>query len=196
MRALLIACLAFWTISVCAADAPAPPAEPAPADQIAIDGETISINGKSLKLPCDRAEVEAILGKPDREEKLLNTILVWDKRGIVVFVKPDVGKVRQLTVALDKGDFKYWPAHRFPGKLTLDGAEVTAKTDVEELDKARTGDRLKKGPVDTRSGKFKRHTIDHENTIVMLLAADEKVGTKDAKLASVSLDVRYAKPKK
>jgi len=210
MHRFLIAIVVLFntllTSSAHAADAPAAPVVPiTPPLKIAIEGDKVLINGTAFAMPCQRADLEAVLGKPDRESDLTNFILTWDQLGLVAYVIKEPGpkgkdgkatsiptpKVRQVTVALDKVDLKYWPAKLFPGVVTVDGAPVTAKTDVTELNAAKKGE-----PFKAHSAIPAWHIINHENALIVIENASEKVGSKDAKISRVTIDARLAKPAK
>ncbi|HSI35677.1 MAG: hypothetical protein ACAI43_07935 [Phycisphaerae bacterium] len=162
-----------------------------PADlKVAIDGAKVVINGKTIAVPCQRAELEAALGKPDRESDLANLILTWDNFGVVAYVRKDKGVVRQVTLALDKDAPKFWPAKTFAGTLTLDGAPVTAKSTAEEINAAKTGEKLR-----TDKSIATWQVINYPDAIVSVQPPSEKGGSKDAKVGCVSVDTRYVKPK-
>jgi hypothetical protein len=148
------------------------------------------INGRSIAVPCERADIEAALGKPDREADMANLILTWDNLGVVAYVRKDVGKVRQITVALDKDTPKFWPAKPFAGTLTLDGAPVTATTTTDQINAAKTGDKLR---ADKAIATWQ--VINYPDAIVTVQPPPEKPATKDARIGAVTIDTRYVKPK-
>ncbi|HYE21606.1 MAG TPA: hypothetical protein VEA69_24385 [Tepidisphaeraceae bacterium] len=166
-------------------DVPTNPAEL----KVAIEGHKLVINGKTIAVPCERAELEAALGKPDRESDLANLILTWDHFGVIAYVRKDKGVVRQVTVVLDKDAPKFWPAKTFTGTLTLDGAPVTAKSTAEEINAAKTGEKLR---ADKTMATWQ--VINYPDAIVTVQSPGEK-GSKDAKVGSVTVDTRYVKPK-
>ena len=156
--------------------------------KVAVEGENVTINGKTLTLPADPADLVAVLGPPDRDVVLANRILTWDALGLVAYVtKKDPAKVRQLTVALDRDPMKFWPTSTFSGTLTVDGAVVTARSTVEEINKAKAGTKFAPDEVLTAW-----QSIAHENVLVML-TPPAAGATPGANFSGLNVDARLAK---
>lgn len=112
--------------------------------EIAIDfvGSNIVIQGKALAIPCELDEVTRILGAGDRVTKLRNWITTWDEFGLIVYCKPETTKVIAVAVSLSKKEFKFSPKKTFAGTVTLDGAEVTASSNIAKINAAKKGVKL------------------------------------------------------
>ena len=106
---------------------------------IDLDGDAVILGGKKFTLPLEEKELTALWGKPDRTAELANRILTWDELGIYAYVRPKESKVHALAVAYSKHDLSFWPKKNFAGKLTIDGADVTAKSTIQAIDKAKKG---------------------------------------------------------
>jgi hypothetical protein len=124
--------------------------------EIAIDAGTIVINGKKLTLMFDQKELITLLGKPDREAKLSNTLLTWDDLGVFAYVKPDTPKTHAFAVALGRDpSISFWPKKNFSGKLTVDGAELKADSTIAALNKAKKGELFEKNEFLDNTWSFK-----------------------------------------
>ncbi|HEX8911531.1 MAG TPA: hypothetical protein VF796_04155, partial [Humisphaera sp.] len=125
-RPLLLAIVVTLSMLVArpaaAADGKPDAAKPVAKDlKVVVDGEKLTVNGKTLTLPADPVDVIAVLGPPDREANLANRIVTWDGLGLLAYVtKKEPAKVRQLTVALGRDDLPFWPKADFSGTLTVD----------------------------------------------------------------------------
>jgi hypothetical protein len=143
-----LATLTTLTLALLAFPLPARAGEDTKKDK-AIDaevkGDALTLKGQKLILPCAQAAVEKVLGKPSRTVKGFNTVLVWDDLGIFVYQDKTTKKV--IMVAFVQGTLKapYAPKSKFAGKLTVDGAAVTAKSDVAALNKAKKGGAFQQG---------------------------------------------------
>lgn len=110
--------------------------------EVKVDGGELFIAGKKISLPGKRSALVELLGKPTRVIEKANILLVWDELGVLAYVRPEDGAVVQVTVSLGKMDFDFWPKKACRGKVTLDGASVTADTTIAAINKAKKGDRL------------------------------------------------------
>jgi hypothetical protein len=91
-------------------------------------------------LPPRRADLVKVLGEPTRVTKLTNTCLTWDEYGLCASENPRTGKIEAITVALRKRDYKYWPKDTFTGTARVDGALVTSRSSVAEINCRKKGD--------------------------------------------------------
>jgi len=101
--------------------------------RVSVSQGSLFVNGLNLQMPGPAQEVVKILGKPDRESRLANTILTWDNLGIYVHVEPESQQANQFTVAFGKGDMPFSPQRVFAGQVTLNELEVTPETTEEQL---------------------------------------------------------------
>ena len=154
-----------------AQEAPAKPADPTKV-RVALDGTTLTIHGARITLPCKRAELVKVLGKPSRETKLSNVLLTWDEHGLVAYQDPDSDKVHAFAVALAPGRYSFSPKKAFRGGLTVDGATVTAQSTADAINKAKTGQPFAKDKVLTDTW-----SIRHDKTLITL--AEGKPGDKE-----------------
>lgn len=145
----LFACLGLATTPMRADDRPAKPV-------VAISGESLSINGKTLTLPCEKKDLVAALGKPDRVAKLANTMLTWDELGVFAYMKPDTTQVTLLSIALDRDTPSFWPKKVFAGTLTVDGATVTADSTLTAINNAKKGKPFEKDATDADTVTIER----------------------------------------
>ena len=130
--------------------------------EVEIAGGTLVVNGKKLTLMFDQKELIELLGKPDREAKLQNTLLTWDDLGLFAYVKPGTPSVHAVAVALGRDEkIMFWPKKSFTGKLTVDGAELKADTKIAALNKAKKAPEFEKNEFldDTWSYKTAKGSV-------------------------------------
>ena len=166
-----------------AEDPPAKPIEPGKL-VVKVDGEKLFINDKALLLPGDRKAVIELLGKPSRVLDKANTLLVWDKLGVLIYEDPDSKKIKQVTVALGEVEFEFWPKKLFRGKLTLDGAAITADTTIESINREKKGKKFAPGEFGFGS------IIDYENVNVVLHKAKDRKLNVNGKIAEFLIGVK------
>jgi hypothetical protein len=140
---------------------------------ISIDGDFVTISGKKFSMPIEEKEVIALWGKPDRTADLANRILTWDDLGIYLYIRPKDTAIHALAVAYSKYDLSFWPKKNYTGKLTLDGAEVTAKSTVPALEKAKKGNPFEKSllpdtwkVVNKKTSVYVRHRPDPDDGLI------------------------------
>jgi len=140
---LAFACSIFLSPSPAFAQEDEPVAAPKAKDvEIAILGESIVVQGKHLTVPFDLGELNKLLGPGDRVTKLFNHITTWDDLGVIAYCKPDTTKVTSVGVCLAKKEFKFSPSKVFVGKLSVDGADITAASLVSQVNAAKKGIKL------------------------------------------------------
>ena len=93
----------------------------------------MTINGKAIPEKPLPAEMEAILGAPDRTLDLSNTLLVYDDLGLVLYVKPSIGRVTQLSIFYNRLDFDFMPANLYSGALSIYGQTVLKSPTINGL---------------------------------------------------------------
>ena len=114
----------------------APPPGPRPSAanlKIVIAEDAVTINGKAIPEKPLPAEMEAILGAPDRTLDLSNTLLVYDDLGLVLYVKPSIGRVTQLSIFYNRLDFDFMPANLYSGALSIYGQTVLKSPTINGL---------------------------------------------------------------
>jgi hypothetical protein len=163
-----------------------PPAKPIEPEKLVVkvDGGKLFINDKAVPLPGERKTVVELLGKPSRVLDKANTLLVWDESGILIYEDPKSKKINQVTVALGELKWEFWPKKLFRGKLTLDGATVTADTTVEAINRDKKGKKFAAGGF----GLFS--SIDYGNTEVVIHKAKDKEVKPDGTIAEFLIGVK------
>jgi hypothetical protein len=152
---------------------------------VAVEDEAVVLNGTRLTLPFDRDELIKVLGKPSREADLsANKLLTWDDLGIVAYQQSNGKTIHGLSVALDKRSFSFWPKTLFDGTLTVDGAPLTATSDMETVNGAKKGKKFERNKVlpDTWA-------IQHERVLITLGDPDPALKGKDAKASYLQMSV-------
>jgi hypothetical protein len=158
--------------------------------EVKVDGKELSINAKKTPLPGERWILVELLGKPSRVLEKANTLLVWDELGLLAYERPGGGPIVAVTVALGElNDFDFWPKKAFRGKLSLDGAVVTANTTIDEINRAKKGKPL----AAIYFLKFSS-TIDYEDMYVVINKA--KDGQYDAGGMLAELVIGAKRPKR
>lgn len=161
---------------------------PSPADvRLAFDGSVVIVQGKRLPLPAEQADFVRLLGKPDREAALANTIATWDRLGILTYRAPNTTKVFNVVVCFGAEKFKFWPQRAFSGSFQLDGVPVTVSTPIADVNRERKGAALEFDRILQRwryaSGKHFVHWFDRE---------EEINGRSQVRLISLSMEVPKA----
>jgi hypothetical protein len=88
-----------------------------------LDGDSLTINGKSIILPVERAQLVSALGQP-REIEGDPGRSVWDHRGIAAVYSPGTAQIETLVIALRPRPMRWWPKEMAAGRLTLLGLPV------------------------------------------------------------------------
>jgi hypothetical protein len=114
--------------------------------EIVVAGQTITVNGKKLTLPCAREELVKVLGAQTRELALANRLLTWDDLGIYAYQERDGTKVHVLAITFGKGKAAFWPKKAFAGTLQVNGAKVDGRTTIDEINRT-TGKRFERDKV-------------------------------------------------
>jgi len=98
-----------------------------------IDGTKIQLNGVELSGRPMVADVQAVLGKPDRVWDTsggVNKIHTWDRLGVIVYEPKDgtPGRGISITFPFKAMGQTYTPSTNFAGSLSVDGKAVLATT--------------------------------------------------------------------
>jgi hypothetical protein len=102
---------------------------------IEISKGTIIINGKTFISPNIK-EVSQTLGKADRVFNKINTIHVWDKLGILGYVKPGENTVSSFTIELINQDFEFSPNDSYSNDINVNSFKINQKSTESDLKKA------------------------------------------------------------
>ncbi len=111
--------------------------------EIIVEGKEVTMAGRKVAMPSTRGALIELLGQPSRIVKKASTLLVWDDLGFLAYEQPRSGRIIQLSVALDTIAMEFWPKSLFKGRLTLDGAAVSAGTSIDAINRAKKGTPLK-----------------------------------------------------
>ncbi|MFT3746422.1 MAG: hypothetical protein QM785_19280 [Pyrinomonadaceae bacterium] len=126
------------------------------AQQIAADKTTVEIkkaafylNGSAVKLPIGAAELEKIIGKPDRTMEGARKVATWDKLGLTGYQKTDSDEYIEIGVILNITDnaFPFTPEKAFNGSLLIDGAKVNTASTRNSVNQKKTGGKFKPIPL-------------------------------------------------
>ena len=140
--------------------------------RVSISGGALYLNGVRLQLPGPAQEVVKILGKPDRESRLANTILTWDNLGIYVHVEPGSQQANQFTVVFGKEDMPFTSKKAFAGRVSIDETEITPEATAEQI-KAATN----------ASGEFFVSTLRGEGNRLVYFAIGSRKGASEGATA-------------
>jgi len=152
--------------------------------QVLTVGKTVTVNGTTLPLPATRADVITLLGKPSRIVEVANTILTWDEHGLYATEDPKPEQIIAFTVALDKRDYPYWPKKLFRGTARVDGAIVTARSTIKDINHSKKGESFTRNSFlpDTWS-------IAHGDVLLTLVEADPKLKNDKANFSYLQIGV-------
>ena len=92
---------------------------------VEIKKSTFYLNGTAVKLPIKAADLEKIIGKPDRAMEGARKVSTWDKLGLTGYQKTDSDEFIEIGVILNVTDnaFDFTPEKPFIGSFTIDGAK-------------------------------------------------------------------------
>lgn len=152
--------------------------------EIQIVYKTLWINGQKVRLPGTRDRLIELLGEPDRETKLANTLLTWDNLGVVGYENA-AGEIIAFSVALDAKPYKFWPKKSFSGVLAVDSAEITAGGDISEINRAKQGKEFAHDRVLADS-----YTVEFKDLLLSLVAADSQTKSSKANFAYLQISVK------
>jgi len=109
-----------------------PEATPPPSLDVAIRGETLTIDGVALRFGAPFGEWKRALPGPFRGVDRAGGLEVWDEAGVFLVMATPFGAadphVAGVWFALRPGAADGWPRQPFKGRLNVDGLEVTAAT--------------------------------------------------------------------
>src|SRR6185295_2872343 len=125
--------------------------------EVRLDGNHLFVQGKRVALPAKSRVLIEMLGKPSR---VLKGNHVWDELGLMATEATGRDSIFQVSVALGRMKYDYWPKKLFRGRLSLDGVPVTADATVETINRARKGRPLVRDPA----GPFLA-ILDYENAV-------------------------------
>ena len=91
--------------------------------------------GKKLSLPFTMDRLEEVLGPPDRSLELANTIHVWDREGVFVYVGQGETNVKQVSFSIRPEDFEFTPKKQFSSDVIIPGGRVHKGSTREYLAK-------------------------------------------------------------
>jgi hypothetical protein len=146
---------------------------------------SVVINGTKLSLPIQRKDLVRLLGKPDRETRLANTILTWDELGIHAYQIPNTEKVRALHITMDREEFQFNPKKVFTGLLKVEGATITALSSIEFINRA-----IKPAAFIKVRESDDTWELRFSDSALYLREADPKTKSEKALFSSLQLDQR------
>ncbi|WNG14375.1 hypothetical protein [Cystobacter fuscus] len=130
----------------CREPAPAPPPAPGTPENplLTVEGTTVRYNGQLLPWE-DTGAWRRVLGPPSRETE---GILTWDELGLFLYDQdPKVPGPEAFEILLgrarlsphSKGEPDSWPHKTFTGRLLVDGATVTSRSKLHEINRDKKG---------------------------------------------------------
>lgn len=133
-------------------------ASPSEACDLHVIGEKIQYKGNTLSLLIPVEAWERVLGPPSRQVQTADISYVWDQTGIEVSAREPGGEILGLSVLLVRldalpqempeiwdGPAEYWPHSPFPGRLCVDGGRLSASTRIEDINRAKQGQKFHRG---------------------------------------------------
>jgi hypothetical protein len=136
----------------CREPAPAPPPAPGTPENplLTVEGITVRYNGQLLPWE-DTGAWRRVLGPPSREE---DGILTWDELGIFLYDRepkdpgPEsfevlLGRTIRFEPPLSEPNF--WPRKTFTARLLVDGAVITSRSKIHEINRDKKGTEFGRG---------------------------------------------------
>lgn len=142
--------------------APAPPPGTSTQPLLTVEGSTVRYNGQILSWEQTQ-HWRQVLGPPSREQQ---GILTWDELGVILYDQdakipgPEsfmvlLGRARHS--ALTQGEPEFWPRKTFSGRLLVDGAAITSRSTINEVNREKKGASFNR---DYMSGVYSYHVGD------------------------------------
>ena len=83
----------------------------------------MSLNGRTLTLPCTQAQIESVFGKPTEidpanGDELSDTVLEWSNLAAYAYMRPKTGVVHDIGVSLSKTPQRNFQ-HSFLGTIVV-----------------------------------------------------------------------------
>ncbi|ATB35920.1 hypothetical protein CYFUS_001334 [Cystobacter fuscus] len=130
----------------CREPAPAPPPAPGTPENplLTVEGTTVRYNGQLLPWE-DTGAWRRVLGPPSRETE---GILTWDELGVFLYDQdPQRPGPESFEVLLGRtrhsphteGEPESWPRKTFTGRLFVDGAAITSRSKIHEINRDKKG---------------------------------------------------------
>jgi hypothetical protein len=139
---------------------------------IAFTGAVMTMGGKKFTLPVDEDDLIAVLGKPDRTADLANKIITWDEIGVFAYIRPKTTTCHAFAICIGNDTLSFWPKKSYSGKLTVDGAELKANSDIDDVNDLKKGKPFKEDNILTDVW-----SIDHkEGTLYLRKSPKAKEG--------------------
>jgi hypothetical protein len=148
--------------------------------QVEFTKGAVVLNGTKLTIPFQRKDLVKLLGNPDREAKLANTILTWDELGIHAYQTLNKEEINALQVTFDRQRLNFTPKKLFSGSLKVEGAPVTAESTVEAINRAIKPAAFQKAFGDSWQ-------LQYDQSTLYLQKADSKTKSDKANLSSVQI---------
>lgn len=107
------------------------------------------LNGTAVKFPIASAELENVIGKPDRTMEGVRRVATWDKLGLTGYQKVDSDKYMEIGFILNVAEntFSFTPEKLYNGSLIIDGVHITAASTRDSVNRKKTGGKFKPVPL-------------------------------------------------
>ncbi|MEZ5942256.1 MAG: hypothetical protein R3C18_12755 [Planctomycetaceae bacterium] len=89
-----------------------------------LSADAFVCRGKTISLPFDLDRLSEVLGPPDRTLNLANTIHVWDREGVYVYIGKEETNVKQVSFSIRAEDFEFTPEKQFAPDIIIPGGRV------------------------------------------------------------------------
>jgi len=103
--------------------------------KIEINSNGLFLNSKKITNQTNPSYIQSILGTPNRKSLKANTIWTYDEIGVCLYVNPENGKLIEISLYFEKGNYDFSPINIFSGELLIYGFNISRHTPIVSLKK-------------------------------------------------------------
>ncbi len=103
--------------------------------KVEINSYGLFINSQKITSQTNTAFIQSILGTPDRKFLKINTIWTYDDLGIRIYITPETGNLKSISLDFKKQDYDFSPKNAYSGELIIYGFYISRHTPIVSLKK-------------------------------------------------------------
>ena len=103
--------------------------------KIEINSNGLFINSKKITRQTNTLFIQSLLGTPDRKFLKVNTIWTYDDLGIRVYINPETGDLKSISIDFEKEDYDFSPKKVYSGEMVIFGFYISRNTPIVSLKK-------------------------------------------------------------
>lgn len=103
--------------------------------KIEINSNGLFINSKKITSQTSTSNIQSLLGTPDRKFLKFNTIWTYDDIGVRIYINPENGKLKSISLDFKKANYDFSPISTFSGEFLIHGFNISMHTPIVSLKK-------------------------------------------------------------